>query len=433
MASREHQPQQVVADRVVKRRVEIWHCRLFQLQLAHDPRQSGNEPRRLDPPDCLNRTMCIGSHCYRSHHASLHRRKGKHRTVSVLLFGCRNRQLRYALSKIFRPEHLANLGLALPSRPVFLVKLHEAYRRVDGLFLGLQLKLRIPSDDFLGLGERPVGHGHPPSGKPDARAQRGWPEPPAADHCAGFDILFGEDGDGVHQFLGRWALPLGVLDDHHESHGNDSFIFHFEIELRAGFPLGLDRIKSLALLIRRTNFCEIDTRIDYFFWTPCRPRIERQARSSRVRLRYHQARFFSTCCRNRSSRSFSSGVNWAPKSSASNTWRISTSAPPPNGLRLSHSTASSMDLTCHSQKPAISSLVSVKGPSMTVGFSPEKRTRLPLELACSPSPASMTPAFTSSSLYLPIFVRISVLGRMPASESLLALTITMTLIVMSPS
>src|SRR5213075_2863577 len=82
--------------------------------------------------------------------------------------------------------------------------------------------------------------------------------------------------------------------------------------------------------------------------------------------------------------------------------------------------------------PAISSLVSAKGPSMTVRLVPENLTRAPLELGWSPSPASITPAFTSSSLYFPIAVRSSVLGITPASLSLLALTITMNLIVGSP-
>ena len=41
------------------------------------------------------------------------------------------------------------------------------------------------------------------------------------------------------------------------------------------------------------------------------------------------------------------------KSSASNTGRISTSAPPSNGARFSHSTASSIDFTCQIQKPEI--------------------------------------------------------------------------------
>jgi hypothetical protein len=44
----------------------------------------------------------------------------------------------------------------------------------------------------------------------------------------------------------------------------------------------------------------------------------------------------------------------------------------------------------------MSSFVSANGPSMTVRSLPENLTRLPLELGWRPSPASMTPAFTSS-------------------------------------
>ena len=36
------------------------------------------------------------------------------------------------------------------------------------------------------------------------------------------------------------------------------------------------------------------------------------------------------------------------------------------GQRLTHSMASSRDLTCQNQKPAMSSLLSTNGPSMTV-------------------------------------------------------------------
>src|SRR5262249_28311218 len=87
--------------------------------------------------------------------------------------------------------------------------------------------------------------------------------------------------------------------------------------------------------------------------------------------------------------------------------------------RLTHSIASSFDRTCHSQKPASSSLVSEKGPSTTVGFAlPENRTRAPFELGCSPSPASRMPAFTNSSLNFPISASICSLARTPASESL---------------
>src|SRR5438874_13687388 len=69
---------------------------------------------------------------------------------------------------------------------------------------------------------------------------------------------------------------------------------------------------------------------------------------------------------------------------------------------------------------------------MTVGLPPENLTRLAFEVGCSPSPASMMPAFTSSSLNLPISVSIFVSGSAPASEFLSAGTITMTRIVLCP-
>src|SRR5918997_2541767 len=97
-------------------------------------------------------------------------------------------------------------------------------------------------------------------------------------------------------------------------------------------------------------------------------------------------------------------------------------------MRLTHSTASSSERTCQSQKPAISSFVSAKGPSMTVFCVPSNLTRLPFELGCSPSPASITPAFTSSSLNFPISVNIFSPGSTPASETAFALIITITLI-----
>src|SRR3982751_3321409 len=153
---------------------------------------------------------------------------------------------------------------------------------------------------------------------------------------------------------------------------------------------------------------------------------------NRHRPKIYDAFCFSICWRMRSSCSLSSGVNSASKSSASNTWRISTSSPPSNGARFNHSTASSIERTCHSQKPAISSFDSVNGPSITVRVAPENFTRLPLEEACKPSPASIIPAFASCSLNLPISARRSLLGNTPASESLLALTITITRIGISP-
>src|SRR5262249_14402708 len=93
------------------------------------------------------------------------------------------------------------------------------------------------------------------------------------------------------------------------------------------------------------------------------------------------------------------------------------------------STASSIDLTCQIQKPATSSLVSENGPSMTVFLPAENRTRLPLLLGWRPSPANMTPAFTNSSLNLPMSASSFSLGIAPASEFFVALTTTMPRIV----
>ncbi|MNT32969.1 hypothetical protein D3C72_1688770 [compost metagenome] len=91
-----------------------------------------------------------------------------------------------------------------------------------------------------------------------------------------------------------------------------------------------------------------------------------------------------------------------------------------------------MSLTCQIQKPATSSLVSVKGPSMTRRLAPSKATRLPLDEGCRPSPASMMPALTSSSLNLPMASSNSVEGMLPASLSSVAFTITITRMVSSP-
>src|SRR5262245_28101640 len=142
---------------------------------------------------------------------------------------------------------------------------------------------------------------------------------------------------------------------------------------------------------------------------------------------------FSISARSFSCRSLSSGVKASPKSSAVNTWRISISDSPGCGLgqRLTQSMAAASEATSHSQKPAISSLVSVNGPSVTRRLLPEKVTRAPFELGCRPSPASMTPAFTSSSLNLPMAAKSSWLGSSPASDAFVALTKTMTFIVCS--
>src|SRR5882724_550683 len=80
----------------------------------------------------------------------------------------------------------------------------------------------------------------------------------------------------------------------------------------------------------------------------------------------------------------------------------------------------------------MSSFASVKGPSIMVRLPPEDLMRVPLELGCRPARSSSTPAFMSSSLYLPIADRRASLGMTPASDSLLAFTIIMNFMVVSP-
>src|SRR2546427_5578608 len=61
---------------------------------------------------------------------------------------------------------------------------------------------------------------------------------------------------------------------------------------------------------------------------------------------------------------------------------------------------------------------------MTVRFPPENLTRFPSPLGYRPARSRSTPAFLSSSLYLPIAVRSSSLGAAPGSGSPLIINIT---------
>jgi hypothetical protein len=113
------------------------------------------------------------------------------------------------------------------------------------------------------------------------------------------------------------------------------------------------------------------------------------------------------------------------QSEASNTLRTSISSPSSNGIFLTQSITSSFDLTSTIQNPAISSLASVKGPSVTVNCPFWNFTRAPLPLSMRPSPETSTPALISCSLNLPMASMTSLLGITPASLSWLALTMIM--------
>src|SRR6267378_1740412 len=63
---------------------------LGMVDVTYDPRETRDDPGGLNPPDCVNRAMCIGSrHGYRSHHfysvsASRERRDYYFATVRTL-------------------------------------------------------------------------------------------------------------------------------------------------------------------------------------------------------------------------------------------------------------------------------------------------------------------------------------------------------------
>ena len=80
---------------------------LGMTHITYDPRETGDDPGGLDPPDRVNRAMCIGSrHGYRSHHlCSVCASGGTPRALvrshpyvaAVLAFG----------TAVLRPEHVA--------------------------------------------------------------------------------------------------------------------------------------------------------------------------------------------------------------------------------------------------------------------------------------------------------------------------------------
>src|SRR5580692_4965287 len=125
---------------------------------------------------------------------------------------------RFRSEVLLHHHHLANFGLALPSRPVFLVQLHELPRSFHRLFLRLQLKQRVPADNLFRFREWSVRHGDAPAGKPHARACRRRQQPAVPQQRAVFDRLFRESPNGFHQFFRRHALCFFVFHDHHVSH-----------------------------------------------------------------------------------------------------------------------------------------------------------------------------------------------------------------------
>ena len=94
---------------------------LGQADVAHDPREAGDEPGRLDPPDRVDGAMGVGSrHGYRSHRHSTDRDKSTRRDyffasdLRVAAGSSCSLQLGRELgAEVLRLEHRANLDLGL--------------------------------------------------------------------------------------------------------------------------------------------------------------------------------------------------------------------------------------------------------------------------------------------------------------------------------
>src|SRR5438128_3493645 len=97
--------------------------------------------------------------------------------------------------------------------------------------------------------------------------------------------------------------------------------------------------------------------------------------------------------------------------------------------RTADSTASCFDFNSNCAYPPTTSLASLKGPSVTVTFPPESRTRAPSAVGPSPPPPIMVPAWAASSLSFAM-ASISALGGGPDLSA--DLTIIMNRIFRSP-
>ncbi|EER37419.1 conserved hypothetical protein [Histoplasma capsulatum H143] len=119
-----------------------------------------------------------------------------------------------------------------------------------------------------------------------------------------------------------------------------------------------------------------------------------------------------------------SSVNSAPKSSAS-AIRLSSTPPDLNGIFWHHSSASSTSLVLITHQPLRAGFS--RGPLTTVGSAVEENeSRYPSrEEGRRPSPLTMTPALTSSSLKVAMSANCSVVDIAPDSASASARTMTM--------
>src|SRR6266851_3789615 len=130
----------------------------------------------------------------------------------------------FARSEILHLEELANLDLAFIA---YTVEDRYALGPLDRFFPRVHLDDPVPSDQLLGLGERPVDHHLRSSRKLDARCLRTGLESGELDQYAGLSqilrIVSDRGNDILAGSLPRFTVPAG-FNDQHELHLQPPFL-----------------------------------------------------------------------------------------------------------------------------------------------------------------------------------------------------------------
>ena len=174
--------------------------------VAHDPREAGDEPGGLDPPDRVDGAMGVGSrlgsrHGSRSDHRSpapaRARRGSRHGSFAPLRMtpSSGSRPRRRADSACISVNPAAAFCTSAGKSAISctwrtsIISLSAAGQR-DAHSIGLLLRLHmdhpVAAEHFLGLGERPVGDRRLAAGERDPRALDGGCRPSSASSTPAF-------------------------------------------------------------------------------------------------------------------------------------------------------------------------------------------------------------------------------------------------------
>ena len=180
---------------------------LGEADVAHDPGEAADQPRRLDPPDGLDRAVDVASVA----------------TCQRVALGLAA-HLRLALAQL-GGELVAEV-LGLEHRPdldhaVIAVGVRDPLDPLDRLVERLDLPQPVARQQLLGLGERAVDHLALAARERDADALRARMQPLAGEHHARLDQLLVELGHLREELLARHLAGFALLvrlDQDHDAH-----------------------------------------------------------------------------------------------------------------------------------------------------------------------------------------------------------------------